>query len=759
MPLILNRRQLIQKASAGILPTVLVMMPGLADAVAAAQPNVKCIALLIASGQFDDPKITPLDGVDENDIRMMQDLLILKYGFSDITVIGSANATRNNIIAAIQKLVRKMDANTYAVIYFTGHGGQVPDPKRLVADRVHRLERESSEYLITRDCQPIFDFELDHDTSIQAGHITLILDCCHAGGMARAAGVNANVFGTEKFATLPDKILQSILASPLPRKEEFIDSQDQHRVLLAATSKSDVALQIERSAPDQLQERSVGAFTYALYNAVMHSAQPLTNGSVLARTSGILRALLRVEDQNKLPDRFGNALLPAIAPTFSRTVPTQGGKVLPVGWLCNLHDTQTIQHQNGRAIKLTNVKPFRSDLSAPVPDLNLDANFASTYDLLKKVPIKKVSKGDDPASDTIDGIHLDMIPASNVGGYVVVGDTLAGRYSLGTATTKAGASQIMRDQKQSLTLASRIVQSLNGGLSPITESFGLRMGIVGPEAENEVDANPQAHKRPKAVGFPRLREGDTFTLQIQSRRPGNLLLLSCEPDGSINVLYPNQERERVKLTGVEQLNDLIATRPLGITTLVAVESDNDIVLPQELVQKAMLPLTNHSIPREKVDAFLEWLQKAVSRRKEQLPREVAEELSRGTGVLPGARVISLNTVEVSRFSFVTEAANPLPELVKATPPELTAAQRRVLEARPIRLKVTVRANGDFTETLVEGTGDEAVDDAIRESLNQWIWRPGVKIEKGGFPRKIEATVSVTYKYRDGSYTLSPISSD
>lgn len=710
--------------------------------------NPKCSALLIASGTFDDKSITRLEGV-EQDITMMRDLLHYKYGFEqkDIRVLGVRDATRDNILKAIQHLVEQMDENTYAVLYYSGHGGQVLDPQRKSDHGVG-----TSEYIIARDDAPVFDFEIDHLTNVQRGHLTLIFDCCHASGMARSQGVNVNVFGIEKRADLPESTLNRWLKSGLKREGEFISSKDAYRSLLAATSKRDVAMQIRVPSPDQSQPSlCAGAFTYALYNVVMRSAVPLTNGAIFAQTSNVLRTLLKENDRGRLNVVNGKDGDLAIAPasTFIATVPTlasERGRVLPVGWMCQLRLNQPFKAQNGKYVKVSELKPFASTLSDALPSVDLDPKAGAEF-----TPMGKVPKGAPPAENT-EGVHLEIVPdkRSN-GGYVVFGDTLTGRYNLGNAPTKAVADQIVSDQKRALGTASSIVDSLNGSLSAQSLSFGIQMSIRAGNAEPDQNQNP--------IGFPRLRELDEFDLQILSQKPAYLLLLSCEPDGSINILYPNQETKSVFLKGQELLH-LVATRPLGITTLVAIESTTEFTLPSALLKRAQYPMTHYSILPARMPAFLDWMQATFSQKSGSLPRGLAEEMGRGTGTPAGARVLSLGTIEVSRFSFVTEAANPLPELVKATAPDLTSEQRRELEARPIQLQITVETNGNHIDHLTKGTGAPAIDEAIRESLNHWIWRPGVRIDaKTGQPAKKTDRVNVIYNYSDGSYEIRLLSAD
>ncbi len=208
----------------------------------------------------------------------------------------------------------------------------------------------------------------------------------------------------------------------------------------------------------------------------------------------------------------------------------------------------------------------------------------------------------------------------------------------------------------------------------------------------------------------------------------------------------------------QELLPLVATRPLGITTLVAIESASAFTLPKNLLKPAKYGMTHYSLDPARMPAFLDWMQRAFAQKSSSLPRGLVEEMSRGTGTPAGARVLSLGTIEVSRFSFVTEAASPLPELVEAPAPDLTPEQRRRLEVRPIELRITVEPNGNHIDQLIKGTGDPTIDEAIRESLNHWIWRPGIRTEeKTKQPAKKTDRVNVIYNYKDGSYEIRLLS--
>lgn len=156
-------------------------------------------ALLIASpfGELRGPM---------NDLELMADVLE-RQGF-EITQCCGAEATCNEIRTKWYNLIEKLQTDDIAVIYYAGHGGIAQSPRtaqsqsiRTVGSKLWRYQfivpmdfQQSSE----GDFRGILDIELSQllrATTDKTINVTLILDCCHAGRMARQPG-----YGTQARA-------------------------------------------------------------------------------------------------------------------------------------------------------------------------------------------------------------------------------------------------------------------------------------------------------------------------------------------------------------------------------------------------------------------------------------------------------------------------------------------------------------------------------------------------------------------------------
>lgn len=125
---------------------------------------------------------------------MMANALALN-GFDDIESCIGEKATRNGILESWRGLIRRTSSADAAVIYYSGHGGLV-EPTKATGSDGHLRDRPSRrQFIVPTDYDPkandfrgILDVELSHilqDTTCQTDNVTLILDCCHSGSMAR----------------------------------------------------------------------------------------------------------------------------------------------------------------------------------------------------------------------------------------------------------------------------------------------------------------------------------------------------------------------------------------------------------------------------------------------------------------------------------------------------------------------------------------------------------------------------------------------
>ncbi|KKK21985.1 hypothetical protein ARAM_005061 [Aspergillus rambellii] len=147
-------------------------------------------ALLIAS---------PIRGLRGplNDVETISKVLS-RQNFQ-ITRCCGPDATRVGILTAWRDLIDASTDGDAVVIYYSGHGGLVETPKS-DADEHWQLQfilPVDYDASTRNDFRGILDIELSHllhQTTEKTENVTIILDCCHAGRMARHPGHGRRAF-------------------------------------------------------------------------------------------------------------------------------------------------------------------------------------------------------------------------------------------------------------------------------------------------------------------------------------------------------------------------------------------------------------------------------------------------------------------------------------------------------------------------------------------------------------------------------------
>jgi Caspase domain/TIR domain len=109
------------------------------------------------------------------------------YNPNNVTVLLDRDATREKICAGLEALAKRRGAGATVFIYFSGHGGQI------------RQGPNRGQYLLPVDVVYTADEDLAHTAipgtefteilnGIKAKRLTVVLDCCHAGGIGEPRG-------------------------------------------------------------------------------------------------------------------------------------------------------------------------------------------------------------------------------------------------------------------------------------------------------------------------------------------------------------------------------------------------------------------------------------------------------------------------------------------------------------------------------------------------------------------------------------------
>lgn len=170
----------------------------------AGQAKAEKYALMVAIEDYSKVGASDLPGciTDQKDLKA---LLEAKFGFApaNIVVLSNGEATKAKILAALDQLVVKAKAGDTVVVYYSGHGGQVPD-----LNDDDEASDNLDEALITVDFNPkdpdtwLLDDHLRASLSrLQTKRALVLLDACHSGtGTRDVSIINKRAeFGFEKM--------------------------------------------------------------------------------------------------------------------------------------------------------------------------------------------------------------------------------------------------------------------------------------------------------------------------------------------------------------------------------------------------------------------------------------------------------------------------------------------------------------------------------------------------------------------------------
>ena len=130
-----------------------------------------------------------------------------RNGFNDIKKCVAAEATRDKILKKWRELIDDTMPGDAVVFYYSGHGALVK-PHSLVSD--NGVQSKSLQFIVpidydksnAKDFRGIFDVEISHflwQITKKTHNVTVILDCCHSGRMARNPKLGSH--SSPKFLT------------------------------------------------------------------------------------------------------------------------------------------------------------------------------------------------------------------------------------------------------------------------------------------------------------------------------------------------------------------------------------------------------------------------------------------------------------------------------------------------------------------------------------------------------------------------------
>ena len=152
------------------------------------------IALLIGINDYshgNTDNVSSLKGCI-NDVALIQNLLIYRYGFEskNIITLTNAQATRNDILNTIETYLLTANPNDIVVFSFSGHGAPLNDPYEKgtlskttgIIPYDHIMQPDGITNFITGTTLFLLR------SAFKTNQVTFILDCCYSGGSIRAQG-------------------------------------------------------------------------------------------------------------------------------------------------------------------------------------------------------------------------------------------------------------------------------------------------------------------------------------------------------------------------------------------------------------------------------------------------------------------------------------------------------------------------------------------------------------------------------------------
>ncbi|KAL4820486.1 caspase domain-containing protein [Aspergillus spinulosporus] len=198
----------------------------------------------------------------QNDVEDVGNLL-RNHGFRARECYGP-QATRDGIMSMWKQLIFDTQPGDTVVIYYSGHGGFAKDPKDHSERRYQFIV--PTDYVSSSspdDFKGIFDIEISqlvHLTTRMTQNVTVILDCCFSGRMARDPTHGGHAV-RKALENVPYEQVSEAYERTAKRALSGLTSVEgnPHAVRIVAATDSEVAFEY-----DEGHGRMVGAFTKAL---------------------------------------------------------------------------------------------------------------------------------------------------------------------------------------------------------------------------------------------------------------------------------------------------------------------------------------------------------------------------------------------------------------------------------------------------------------------------------------------------------------
>jgi hypothetical protein len=179
--------------------------------------NGRYYALLIAVEDYQDPAINDLDKPIK-DAQKLYDVLVNEYLFEKADVTFLKNPTREQIIATLDMLEKKVTRSDNLLIFYAGHGYWSETTEKGYWLPSDASRQNTSNWIGNSSVS-------DYIRSIPAKHTLLIADACFSGSIfkTRAAFGNADMSAMKLYELPSRKAMTSGTLTEVPDKSVFID--------------------------------------------------------------------------------------------------------------------------------------------------------------------------------------------------------------------------------------------------------------------------------------------------------------------------------------------------------------------------------------------------------------------------------------------------------------------------------------------------------------------------------------------------------
>ncbi|HEY9834488.1 MAG TPA: caspase family protein [Stenomitos sp.] len=236
------------------------------------------------------------------DVDLQRQLLINKFGFhpKDILTVTDGQATRQGMLMAFEEhLIKQAKPGDVVVFHFSGHGSRVVNPDSGDPDKFNStmvpIDRPADS--VTNSANPIPDI-MGHTlfllmSALQTENVTVVLDCCYAGGgtrgnfVVRSSSSNLQLQASPAEFEYQRQWLSRLNLSP----QEFIQRRRAgiaKGAVIAAATRDQLAADIALG-----DNFFCGAFTYWLTQYLWQQTRNEPLGSVMTNVASRTQYLAR----------------------------------------------------------------------------------------------------------------------------------------------------------------------------------------------------------------------------------------------------------------------------------------------------------------------------------------------------------------------------------------------------------------------------------------------------------------------------------